>query len=106
MTRIDQLKKFISGDASVNFSRYALGLEYLKEEKYKEAENCFQFLIENHPEYISTYYQYGKLLQQARREKEAKNIFRKGMELTRTLDLKTYSELQNALTNLELGLEN
>lgn len=105
MSRTEQLQKFIALDASDTFSRYALGLEYMKQENFKEAENCFRFLSENHPDYIGTYYQFGKLLQQLGKEDEAKSIFRKGMELTKNADLKTYSELQNALTNLELGLD-
>ena len=105
MERIEQLKIFIAENSSDTFSRYALALEYVKIENFKEAESCFQFLIVNHPEYIGTYYQYGKLLQQMGKEEEAKTIFRKGMLLTQNTDLKTYSELQNAFTNLELGLE-
>ena len=105
MERIEQLKIFIVENSADTFSRYALGLEYVKEQNFIEAENCFQFLIENHPAYIGTYYQYGKLLQQMGKEEEAKTIFRKGMLLTQNTDLKTYSELQNAFTNLELGLE-
>ena len=105
MNRAEQLIFFITENPADTFSRYALGLEYMKQEKFTEAENCFHFLFENHPEYIGTYYQYGKLLQQTEKPEEAKTIFRKGMELTRISDLKTYSELQNALTNLELGIE-
>lgn len=105
MERIEQLQKFIDEDPSDTFSRYALGLEYMKQENLIEAENCFRFLSENYPDYIGTYYQFGKLLQQQGNEEEAKSVFRKGMELTKNSDLKTYSELQNALTNLELGLD-
>ncbi len=105
MSRIEQLQKFIEQDASDVFSRYALGLEYVKLEKLTEAEKCFQFLFVHHPTYVSTYYQLGKLLQKLGKEEEAKSVFKKGMLLTQKSDAKTYSELQNALTNLELGLE-
>ncbi len=105
MNRIIQLQKFILEDATDVFSRYALGLEYVKEEDFLEAEKCFQYLIVNHPTYIGTYYQFGKLLQREGKEDEAKNIFKKGMRLTNLSDTKTYSELQNALTNLELGID-
>ncbi len=105
MERTEQLKIFIDENPADTFSRYALGLEYIKQEKLTEAEICFQFLIEHHPDYIGTYYQYGKLLQQVGKEEEAKTVYKKGMELTKNTNLKTYSELQNALTNLDLGLE-
>ncbi|GDX52528.1 hypothetical protein LBMAG27_15750 [Bacteroidota bacterium] len=105
MNRIEQLQKFIEEDATDIFARYALGLEYIKQDNFAEAEKYFQYLISNHPNYIGTYYQLGKLLQQLGKEEDAKNIFKKGMHLTQHSDAKTYSELQNALTNLELGLE-
>lgn len=105
MTRIEQLKKFIDQDPSDSFALYALGLEYVNNGNYTEAENCFRHLLFHHPAYIGTYFQFGKLLQALRREDEAKTIFEKGMEVTRQTDLKTYSELQNALTNMELGLD-
>ncbi|MEI7802580.1 MAG: tetratricopeptide repeat protein [Bacteroidota bacterium] len=105
MERIEQLQLFIAENAADTFSRYALGLEYMKQENFEAAESCFRFLSENYPEYIGTYYQFGKLLQQSGKDEEAKSTFRKGMELTKNSDLKTYSELQNALTNLELGLD-
>lgn len=105
MSRIEQLQKFIEQDPSDVFSRYALGLEYIKLEKLTEAEKCFQFLIVHHPTYVGTYYQLGKLLQKLGNDEEAKSVFKKGMLLTQKSDAKTYSELQNALTNLELGLE-
>ncbi len=105
MTRIEQLLQFVEQDSTDLFSRYALGLEYVKTENFSEAENCFNYLIVNHPEYIGTYYQFGKLLQLLGKETAAKTIFEKGIEKTRQSDLKTFSELQNALTNMELGLD-
>lgn len=104
MNRIEQLEKFIAEDGADLFSRYALALEYMKLENYDEAEKTFQFLAVNHPEYIATYFQYGKLLMTMSRSEEAKIIFRKGMDATRNTNQKTYSELQNELTNLELGI--
>ena len=105
MNRIELLLKFIEHDATDVFSHYALGLEYMKQENFIKAEKCFEYLITYHPNYIGTYYQFGKLLQQLSKDDEAKTIFKKGMQLTQLTDTKTYSELQNALTNLELGLE-
>ena len=104
MNRIEQLLKFIHDNPADEFSRYALGLEYMKLENFTAAENCFQYLVTNHPDYIGTYFQLGKLLEKSERNEEAKLVFKKGMEITYGINTKTYSELQNELTNLELGL--
>ena len=105
MNRIEQLQKFIEEDIDDVFSRYALSLEYVKLGNFETAEKCFWYLIINHPKYIATYYQFGKLLAQIGKTEEAKNILQSGMKLTSQTDIKTYSELQNALTNIELGIE-
>ncbi len=104
MNRIEQLVKFIEEDAADTFSRYALGLEYVKLGDADEAEKCFRYLFINYPDYFGTYFQYAELLQQMGKADDAKHIYKKGMEVTFQKDMKTYSELQNALANLEMGI--
>lgn len=104
MNRIEQLLKFIKEDAADTFSRYALGLEYAKLGNHNEALRCFDYLFTHYPEYTGTYFQYAELLRHVGRTKEAIQVYKKGMEVTHLRDLKTYSELQNALANLEMDI--
>jgi len=97
-TRLEALKKELEKNPDDVFARYLVALEYVKLNQSAEAFNHFQVLLDKHPEYVATYYQYGAALEKAGRIDEAKEIFRLGIVVAgKTGDAHTRAELQQAL---------
>ncbi|HSZ25400.1 MAG TPA: hypothetical protein VK766_06780 [Cytophagaceae bacterium] len=98
-TKIEQLLEFLKEDPSDRFTLYALALEYEKTNPEK-AHFYFELLLQEHPEYLATYYHAGKFYEKSDKE-ASRSIYKKGMALALTLrNTKTYNELQNALQQL------
>ena len=53
MNRLEQLRQFAAEEPHDPFNHYALALEYLKTNP-REAENLFEQLLQQHPEYLPT----------------------------------------------------
>ena len=102
--RLHQLQNLLEAQPSDCFLRYAIGLELVKSEKFDEAISCFNQLIKSNPEYTATYYQLAQVYLLRNLKEEAEHVLIAGMKLTRDTDHHTFSELQNSLTNLQLGL--
>lgn len=98
--RLKQLFNFLEQDPGDSFTIYAIALEYL--EGYPEkAKKYLDILLENHPDYLPTYYQAGLLYQSMNEVEKAKAIFEKGIALAHKMNkLMTKRELQNALNEL------
>lgn len=80
------------------FFVYALGLEYLQKNDTTEAEKYFQETLRSFPDYLPTYYQYGKLLEEKNDPKNALAFYEKGIALAKRLgDKKTQGELESAV---------
>jgi len=100
ISRLDQLKAFLEEDPNDPFNIYALALEYTKSNT-DNALYYFHQLLDQFPEYVSTYYHLGKLYQGLDRFEEAENTFSKGIQLATKLNkTKDVSELKNALQQL------
>lgn len=101
MSRIDTLKQFLSDDPNDSFSRYALGLEYIKSEQLDEARREFETLVQNDPAYLATYFQLGQLYQKLSLRHEAETAYRSGIAVAGSAgDSHTQSELSAALEML------
>ncbi len=95
--RIEQILTFLREDPEDSFMNYALGLEYLKENKTEEAIELFQKILKNEPSYSACYYQLGKVLESLGEVDKAGEIYQKGMEVTKNdPNRKTYMELKEA----------
>lgn len=95
---LDMLKE----DPNDPFLKYALGLEYIQKDLLDDAEKVFVELRSKHPEYLPLYYQFGQLLEKRERFDEAIAVYKAGEALaSEQRDLKTRSELQEALWELE-----
>lgn len=89
-------------DPEDTFLRYAVGLEYAGRREYDRALEYLEGLHRNDPDYLPTYYQLGRIYEELDRTEEARQIYRKGIEVGRRQnDLHTVSELQGALDDLE-----
>ena len=96
-TRLNQLKNFLQESPDDTFLKYALTMEYLKLGNHKQAQIGFEDLISNDPEYIGTYYHFGKFLEQQGNKELAISIYNQGMELAqKKRNFHALGELKNA----------
>jgi tetratricopeptide (TPR) repeat protein len=100
-SRIEQLQEFLKDDINDSFLRYALALEYVREEKNDTAIDCFLKLIRDDENYIASYYQLGKLYELLNEVKKAMETYKNGIEIAQKIDnKKTLLELQEAYNML------
>jgi thioredoxin-like negative regulator of GroEL len=92
------LEQFVAQDAGDSFSRYALALELEKEGKEIEAVEQLREVIARDCEYVAAYQQLGRLLAHGSQIEEARETYRKGVEVAITAnDQRARSEMQEAL---------
>lgn len=77
--RLALLLQYYSEDPEDPFNLYALATEYKKEEPLK-AISYFERLVENHSDYVPTYYHLALLYIDMDEAVKAKKIFEKGIE--------------------------
>ena len=101
-SRIELLKQYIAEDPSDFFSQYALALEYANEGNRAAAVSLLTKILEKDTSYLPAYYQLGILHHQAGDIDKAKDAFGNGIPVAQQKrDMKTLSELRNALDALE-----
>ena len=72
---------------------------------FEKALHYYEDLINNHSDYVGTYYHLGKLYEAVGRSEDAINTYKNGMEVCRKAgDMHAFSELQGVL-NSALGLD-
>lgn len=99
-SRIELLKKYIEEEPNEPFNHYALANEYLASDAQK-ALNLFSEVLVKFPDYLPTYYQTAKLLEEFELEEKALNIYTAGIELAKIQgNHKTLNELNSAYQNL------
>lgn len=86
------------------FLNYAAALENKKRNKPKKAISIFKKIVNMDPDYLATYYQLGKLLEEVGKTEEAVEVYKRGRELAKkTKDVKAMGELSEALMILDEG---
>lgn len=101
MDRINQLLEFSSESPHDPFLLYCLALEYEKTGDDIKAEEYFMKLKLNHPDYLATYYHFGKFLEKSGLADKAQTIYEDGLALAlQQKDMHSYSELLNAKNEL------
>lgn len=99
--RIELLKQFIKDEPSNPFNKYALAMEYYAEQPTKSLE-LLRSLINDHPDYLPTYFKAAHLLWDEELWDEADVTFKVGIELAeRQNDQKAVSELKSAYQNFQ-----
>lgn len=105
-SKIKQLARQIRKDPDDSFSKFALALEFRKQEKLKNARILFEDILKNDPDYIGVYYHLGKLYEMHDRLQDAKKMYEQGIpRADRQKKSRTKSELQEALLNLEIEMD-
>ena len=100
LDRIKLLEGFIADDPGDPFNYYALGLEYAKKDERK-ALDIFKRLVNDHKDYVPTYYQLAKLYEQLGQKESALSTYHDGILIAKQQqDFKTQQELIGALAEL------
>jgi len=81
--RLEKLLEFIKAEPDDPFLKYALATEYLRMNETGKALAYYQDLMNNHPNYVGTYYHLGKLYEALGRREDAINTYETGMKITR-----------------------
>lgn len=102
MERLQQILDFLKESPQDPFLHYALTMEYVKLEQEEEALHGFEKLISDFPDYIGTYYHFGKFLEKNGQADRAAEIYQRGIDIARAQrKMHPLSELQAALRLLE-----
>ena len=103
--RLQKLLNFIKNEPNDPFLKYALATEYLNAKDTDKALQYYEDLLNNHPEYIGTYYHLGKLYEQLDRKSDAISTYKKGMEVSKDAkEMHSFSELQTVYNSV-MGLD-
>ncbi|MBY0542443.1 MAG: tetratricopeptide repeat protein [Sphingobacteriaceae bacterium] len=104
-TRLNKLLEFLDNDPNDSFILYALATEYNSLNDIEKAFNYYLKLVNEHPNYVGTYYHLGKLYEKQGEKDKAIDIYQKGMLIARSKrDMHALSELQGAY-NTAAGLD-
>lgn len=100
--RLAHLNQMLTADPEDPFLLYAIALEYMNGERLEEARTGFKSLMDRHPSYVATYYQYAIVLVKSGELEEAEKVLATGIELARKAgEMKTANELAMLLEDLE-----
>lgn len=98
MDRLMRLKTLVEENPQDRFARYGLAMELAGQGRLEESLVEFRALMSLDPEYVASYLQTGQTLEKLNRAEEAREVYRKGMEVAaRRGDMKTRGELETAL---------
>jgi tetratricopeptide (TPR) repeat protein len=97
-SRLEVLKSMVAQNPGDSFARYGLAMEYRNAGEVEAAVAEFQALLAANPEYAGAYFHYGQTLLRAGRKDQAREVYRKGVEVTARLgNSHARSELEGAL---------
>ncbi len=80
-SRLEKLLDFLRNEPNDEFLLYALATEYLRLNDTGKALEYYEKLINEHPDYVGTYYHLGKLYEALQRKDDAVNIYERGMKI-------------------------
>ncbi|MBZ5583137.1 MAG: tetratricopeptide repeat protein [Acidobacteriia bacterium] len=96
--RLAALKNLVAQNPSDSFSRFGLAMEYRNTGDLESAAREFQALLEANPGYAAAYFHFGQTLEKLARTDEAREVYRRGVEVTAAKgDRHAQSELEGAL---------
>lgn len=105
LQRIQQLMGYLKEEPDNPFNLYALALEYQNHDPEKVAF-YFDALLQNHKNYLPTYYHAAKFFASRDETAKAKAIYEEGIKLaTDSNNSHALRELQNAYMNFQFENE-
>lgn len=104
--KMKTLARNIKANPDDSFSKFALALEFLKQDNLQRAKVLFEDVYKNEPGYLGVYYHLGKLYEQIGRMEDAKQIYSEGIEVAeQQKEHRTKKELEEALTEVNFEIE-
>jgi len=101
-TRLQMIETMLKENKHDPFLNYAAALEYKKIGDLNESLKLLELLVDNHPDYLASYYQLGKVREKLGDLKEAIIAYKMGMQIAESAnDQKTRNELAEAIQMLE-----
>lgn len=106
-SKIKKLAGYIKKNPRDSFSKFALALEFMKEEQFNKARILFEDIEQDDPGYDGVYYHLGKLYEMYGRQEDALSTYKKGVKIAANNKHKrNVSELKEALAELEIEMQN
>ncbi len=100
-SRREVLEQFVAQKPGDAFARYGLALECAKLGDDEAAAAHFQKLIDENPQYVAGYFQFGQFLGRVGRIEEARKVLSAGMVMAaNTGDAHARDEMEAALSML------
>jgi cytochrome c-type biogenesis protein CcmH/NrfG len=100
-SRRAMLEEFVAAHPNDAFARYGLAMECATQGDAAAAIENFEKLLDENPNYVAGYFQYGQLLARLSRTAEAKRTLTSGIEAARRSgDQHAGSEMEAALAQL------
>ena len=97
-SRLDRLRELVKQKPGEPFPQYALAMELRKEGLAEDACRVFEDLLNDHSDYLPTYFQLGQLLLDQGSEVQAAEVLESGLEVARQQrDHRAESELSSLL---------
>lgn len=105
--KIKRLATYIKNNPNDSFSKFALALEFLREDELKKARILFEDIQEKDPDYDGVYYHLGKLYERSGRLDDAMAVYKKGVQVAaNNKHERNVKELKEALAELQIEMEN
>lgn len=103
---IKTLARNIRANPGDSFSKFALALEFLKQDNLKRAKLLFEDIYHNDPQYVGVYYHLGKLYERLQKFEQARQMYTEGIDVAAEQhEQRTLNELTEARAQLEIELE-
>ncbi len=101
-SRLEALKEFLEKEPNDSFTRYALALEHQSLGQTETAIALLTEVLQRDPNYIPAYHQLGQLYTKLNKTQEAKEIYRKGIDMAGAVgEMHERDEMQEELEELE-----
>ncbi len=102
INRLEKLQEFLQNEPNDPFLKYAIATEYIRLNNPQEALKFYLDLVQNHEDYVGTYYHLGKLYESLAKQEDALQIYEKGIQIARKIkDNHALSELLGVYNNLQ-----
>lgn len=105
-SKLKKLAAYIKANPDDSFSKFALALEFLKDDQLTKARILFEDIQQNDPEYDGVYYHLGKVYERFGRLRDARTAYKKGVKIAANNEHeRNVKELKEALAELEIEME-
>ncbi len=92
------LEQILTHNPADRLARYGLAMEYARQGRDEQAVEQYRALLEADPDYSAAYFHGGQALERLGRIEEAKELYRRGIEVTgRKGEQHARTELETAL---------